>query len=438
MADLARIEERIDRVAVSTMEVSDALGGIRFQNMVEVMEFAKCMAIADTAVPKHLRGNVGMCLAVCVQALEWRFSPFAVANKSYVVNDRIGYESQLVHAVIEQRAPITGRLRHKFEGDGEERRCIVSATLRETGENLEYISPPFGKIQPKNSPLWKTKPDLQLYYNTSRDFCRAYFPDVLLGVYSAEELRDHVGPDNAKELNKPDVASRLKARGQRGFSSEHVERESRGGVIEESQSETEGTNPSKTPHDTTAQEKSDVTIESRATDAPRHPDQAKTVGDAQQGGNHASPAGKSGLAGEMPAPDSNSTDPALSPQDDAAKSNAPAAEDPPVSSAGQQSEPSAERPAPAADEHGGEDAHPPGPSSPSLPAGTLILYASALRRAQKKDSLKKYAAQFWNERGGWDKWRSTTDGETAAAIFNAFDKHFGDKDTIERELRELI
>lgn len=241
MADIARIEDRIDRVAASTLEVSDALGGLRFQNMVEVMEFAKCMAIAETAVPKHLRGNPGMCLAVCVQALEWRFSPFAVANKSYVVNDRIGYESQLVHAVIEQRAPITGRLKHRFEGEGDDRRCIVTAVLRETGETLEYISPAFSKIQPKNSPLWKTKPDLQLYYNTSRDFCRAYFPDVLLGVYSAEELRDHVGPDNAKDVTKPDVASRLKGNKGRGFSQHHVERETRGGVIEtEVQREAQG------------------------------------------------------------------------------------------------------------------------------------------------------------------------------------------------------
>ncbi|WP_083909652.1 recombinase RecT, partial [Rhodopseudomonas sp. B29] len=233
MADIARIEDRIDRVAASSLEVSDALGGLRFQNMVEVMEFAKCMAIAETAVPKHLRGNPGMCLAVCIQALEWRFSPFAVANKSYVVNDRIGYESQLVHAVIEQRAPIVGRLRHTFAGEGDTRTCTVTATLRETGETLEYTSPQFAKIQPKNSPLWKTKPDLQLYYNTSRDFCRTYFPDVLLGVYSAEELRDHVGPDNAKPIDKPNVASRLTGAKGRGFNHGHVERESRGGVIEQ-------------------------------------------------------------------------------------------------------------------------------------------------------------------------------------------------------------
>src|ERR1700761_262582 len=210
MADIARIEERLDRVAMGGTAVSDSLGGIAFQNMTEVMEFSKLMSLSGNAVPKHLQGNPGMCLAVCVQAMEWRFSPFAVANKSYEVQNRLSFESQLVHAVIEQRAPIIGRLRHRFEGEGEARVCIVWAKLRETGEDLEYRSPPFSKIQPKNSPLWKTKPDLQQYYNTSRDFCRAYFPDVLLGVYSDEELRDHVGPDNAKDVTKPDVASRLR------------------------------------------------------------------------------------------------------------------------------------------------------------------------------------------------------------------------------------
>ncbi|MGM4891224.1 hypothetical protein [Tardiphaga sp. 839_C3_N1_4] len=307
MADIARIEDRIDRVAVGALEVSDALGGLRFQNMVEVMEFAKCMAIADTAVPKHLRGNPGMCLAVCVQALEWRFSPFAVANKSYVVNDRIGYESQLVHAVIEQRAPIIGRLKHKFDGEGEDRRCIVSATLRETGETLEYISPPFSKIQPKNSPLWKTKPDLQLYYNTSRDFCRAYFPDVLLGVYSQEELRDHVGPDNAKPVgDRPNVGDRLKGNRGRGFNASHVERESRGGVVEDHPA----TGGASTQTDLREQESKSQVVDTVTTPVV---------------------AAQDDQAGEMPAAESLSSD---APQ---GQTDTPAA-DAPIDAAGTQSE----------------------------------------------------------------------------------------------------
>ena len=236
MADIARIEERLDRVAAGNTAVSDQLGGIVFQNMTEVMEFSKLMSLSGNAVPKHLQGNPGMCLAVCIQALEWRFSPFAVANKSYEVQSRLCFESQLVHALIEQRAPIRGRLQHRFEGEGDERKCTVTAILRDTGETMEYTSPAISKITPKNSPLWKTKPDLQLYYNTSRDFCRAYFPDVLLGVYTQDELRDYVGPDHAKDVTKPDVASRLRGNKGRGFSAKHVEQETHG-VIEDSVTE---------------------------------------------------------------------------------------------------------------------------------------------------------------------------------------------------------
>jgi hypothetical protein len=417
MADIARIEDRIDRVAASTLEVSDALGGLRFQNMVEVMEFAKCMAVADTAVPKHLRGNPGMCLAICIQALEWRFSPFAVANKSYVVNDRIGYESQLVHAVIEQRAPIIGRMRHKFEGEDGQRRCIVTATLRETGETLEYISPPFDKIQPKNSPLWKTKPDLQLYYNTSRDFCRAYFPDVLLGVYSQEELRDHLGPDNARDVNeRPSVGQRLKNKGNRGFNASHVERETRAGVVDESSAAKGDASRSETPHDATRHEHG--TIERPETSAGA--------------GNEVSAA-----TSEPTRPSdvqvSSSSQAESSPIE--AETDKPAAEDAPVSQvAGNPSESSV---APA-DGEGTGDGGAQSPSPASLPQGWAIKYAAALRRAQKKDSLGKYATQFWAEYGGWEGHKATEDGAVATAIFDAFRDNFGNREQIELLLRELI
>jgi hypothetical protein len=180
------IESKIDKGAVAKMTIGD--GGLQIQNMAELMEFAKTMAIAGQAVPPHCRNQVGLCLAVCLQALEWRMSPFAVANKSYAVNDRIAYESQLIHAVIEQRAPTTGRLRHEFIGEGDKRQCRVWATDKNESEPLSYTSPVISVITPKNSPLWKSKPDLQLYYNTSRDWARVFYPDVIMGVYSDDEI----------------------------------------------------------------------------------------------------------------------------------------------------------------------------------------------------------------------------------------------------------
>lgn len=182
------IESKIDHNRVGRLAVTSEFGGASFQSMSDVMEFSKLMAVSRQAVPPHCRNQPGICLGIVIQAIEWRMSPYAVANKSYVVNDRLSWESQLIHAVIEQRAPIVGRLRCSYFGDGPTRQCKVWATVRGDSEPLEYTSPLIKDITPKNSPLWKTKPDLQLFYNTSRDWARMYFPDVILGVYTEDEL----------------------------------------------------------------------------------------------------------------------------------------------------------------------------------------------------------------------------------------------------------
>jgi len=105
-----RIAERINTGTVQTIGTSSN-GGLAFNDASQMMEFAKMMAVAQVAVPKHLRNSPGACLAVCIQASEWQMSPFAVANKSYSVNDRLAYEAQLINAVILKRAPIRGRFK---------------------------------------------------------------------------------------------------------------------------------------------------------------------------------------------------------------------------------------------------------------------------------------------------------------------------------------
>lgn len=211
---IEKIEGRIDRALAESMTVDAKGGGMMFRSAVEVMEFSKLMAIGGVSVPAHCRGNVGVCLAISIQAIEWRMSPFAVANKSYVVNDRLCFESQLVHAVIEQRAPLTKRLRHSFAGEGGKLTCTVVGYVRGEEEPMEYTSPPLEQIVPKNSPLWKTKPALQLYYNTLRDWARMYFPDVIMGVYTDDEIETH-GPQAAPAdgaAAKPSLTDRIKAR----------------------------------------------------------------------------------------------------------------------------------------------------------------------------------------------------------------------------------
>ena len=181
----------ITRETTQSLAISTGSGPLAFSSMDQVMEFAKLMAIGKVAVPAFLRANPGACLAVAVQALEWGMSPFAVANKAYSVNDRLAYESQMLNAVILKRAPIKGRFQVDYTGEGTTRKCTVSATLNDDDATVvSYTSPAIGQITTKNSPLWKSDPDQQLFYFASRSLCRRHFPDVLLGVYAREEVLD--------------------------------------------------------------------------------------------------------------------------------------------------------------------------------------------------------------------------------------------------------
>ena len=74
-----------------------------------ITRFAELMATGKCTIPKELQNSPGDCLAISLQAQAWQMNPYAVAQKSHVIKGKIGYEAQLVNAVITRHAPITGR-----------------------------------------------------------------------------------------------------------------------------------------------------------------------------------------------------------------------------------------------------------------------------------------------------------------------------------------
>lgn len=163
--------------------------GLIIESLEDAFEVSKVLAIAGCAVPKHLRDNPGLCLNVCLMAYALDMDPFALANKTYVVNDRLCFEAALYHAVVLQRAPIKGRIRSSYDGEGAKRTCRVWAQI-EGDEIVDYVSPQTGNIKPKNSPLWINDPDQQLFYFSVRSFARRHFPDVMMGIYTVDEMQD--------------------------------------------------------------------------------------------------------------------------------------------------------------------------------------------------------------------------------------------------------
>jgi hypothetical protein len=188
----------------------------------------KVMATTDVFVRPWLRGNVGGCIGLLMLADEWQMSFHALANKSYVVRNKAGemqlaFESQLIHALIERRAPLQRRLRPEWSGEGPTRKCKITGYVIGEPEPLEWESPEIGKIKVKNSPEWEANPDKQLFYHASRDWARIYMPDVISGVYGRDEFDGaEVQRTDALEGSKGVLEKIAAARAEQADTSDHT------------------------------------------------------------------------------------------------------------------------------------------------------------------------------------------------------------------------
>jgi hypothetical protein len=153
-----------------------------------IMRVAEIMAGGKSTIPKHLQGSPGDCMAVVMQAMQWKMNPFAVAQKTHLVNGQLGYEAQLVNAVVQASGAIMGRFHYEYKGEGQSVECRVGAVIRGESEITwnEWLSA--ASVTVKNSPLWKTNPKQQLGYLQVKNWARAHTPGAILGVYTPEEL----------------------------------------------------------------------------------------------------------------------------------------------------------------------------------------------------------------------------------------------------------
>ena len=193
-------------------------------SMEKMSNFALMMSKSKITVPKHLQGNEGDCFAIVMQAMQWGMNPFAVAQKTHLVNGVLGYEAQLVNAVINSRAPITTRLNYEWFGDwskvngktsnSDDVGVIVSATMKGETEprTLSVSMAQVGNV--RNSPLWVNDPRQQLAYLATKRWSRLYCPDVILGVYTSDEFEEASEPKDVtpKESKTASIRDKVAAK----------------------------------------------------------------------------------------------------------------------------------------------------------------------------------------------------------------------------------
>jgi hypothetical protein len=182
-----------------------------------LITFSKMMAESTISVPDHLRGKPSDCLAIAMQAAQWGMNPFQVAQKTHIVSGKLGYEAQLVNAIVQASGQIKGGFKYEFDGDGNDLKCRVGAILRGESDVTwgEWLA--IKDITTKNSPLWKTNPKQQLGYLQCKNWSRLYCPGAILGIYGDDELIDADVPlpggarqmGNVDEVQRPQTVAEL-------------------------------------------------------------------------------------------------------------------------------------------------------------------------------------------------------------------------------------
>jgi hypothetical protein len=127
-------------------------------------------------------------------------SPFAVAQATSVIQGKLMLEGKLVAAALNASGIMSSRLAYKHTGEGASRAIEVSGVLRGETEQRK-VTVTLQEAKTSNG-MWTKQPDQQLVYAGTRVWARRHAPEVMLGVYAAEEF-DHDLPAREPPHNGP-------------------------------------------------------------------------------------------------------------------------------------------------------------------------------------------------------------------------------------------
>jgi hypothetical protein len=195
-------------------------------NLNAMLRVADLMAKSKNMVPKHLRDNPGGCLAVTMQGMRWNMDPFALAQKTYTVSHDgpVAYEGQAIIAALNNSPLLATRLDFEWFGDwhkivGKFKEVTSKTKKDDEGNFKKYIVPDWNiadeqglgvrvwarlvgekeprrmellmtQVRTRNSGLWTEDPKQQIGYLSGRRWGRLHAPDVIMGVYTPDELED--------------------------------------------------------------------------------------------------------------------------------------------------------------------------------------------------------------------------------------------------------
>ena len=197
---------------ITYAETSNRNMGIwdNMQSFESAQRMAKALS-TSTLTPKDYQGNIGNCLIALDMSTRLQMAPTAVMQNLYIVNGRPSWSSQFITAIINNSRRYRKPLMFDVKGKGKDLSCIAWTEDHE-GNRVEGIEITMKMAEDenwvsKNGSKWKTMPELMIRYRAASFFGRLHCPDLIMGVYSDDEVRDFTDKSGKADKPKHEVPS---------------------------------------------------------------------------------------------------------------------------------------------------------------------------------------------------------------------------------------
>lgn len=186
------------------------------KTMAQLQRLARMYAESGL-VPDHYKNNVAGCAIGIQMALRMHVDILTFLQCSFVHKGKIGIEAKLAMARLNTSGKIKGRVTYKLERgpDGKVKSCTATAEDADSGEIFSQtvdwdmvVAEGWNNSNGTQKSKWNTLPDLMFQYRAGIFLARIHYPDVLLGMYTIDELEDmaRTGESAAPPTGAPNSA----------------------------------------------------------------------------------------------------------------------------------------------------------------------------------------------------------------------------------------
>lgn len=199
--------------------------------MTQIQTLSEVMSQTQGIVPRHFNNNPGACFSIIMQAGRWGMNPFSLAQHTFDVSGKLGFEAKVIQSVLQAAGKI--KFSHKYNGDWSKvRGKTIEREARAKGPNdrpkkyrvpawkdadevglsitltgtwpdgrKETITVEMNSCHPRQSTNWANDPEQQVWYSAIIKFGRRFAPELILGVSDGDDLAAQDEAPVEKEIN---------------------------------------------------------------------------------------------------------------------------------------------------------------------------------------------------------------------------------------------